>query len=71
MHTHSVSFSAIKLYSDFGFEFLTDNYIGSRKNGLNDSLNLIRKNINLKELDFTSLSDSERERLASLHSEDF
>ncbi|GMA07080.1 hypothetical protein GCM10025886_02310 [Tetragenococcus halophilus subsp. flandriensis] len=71
LHTHSVSFPAIKLYSDFGFEFLTDNYVGSRKNGLNASLNLIRKHIKLKELHFTSLSDSERERLASFDSEDF
>ncbi|WP_212880474.1 GNAT family N-acetyltransferase [Tetragenococcus halophilus] len=71
LHTHAASFSAIKLYGDFGFEFLTDNYIGSRKNGLNDSFDLIRKNIKLKEFHFTSLSDSEREVLASFDSEDF
>ena len=71
LHTHPVSFSAIKLYTDFGFEFLTDNYVGPRKNHLDVSLDLIKRGTKLKEPQLTSLSSSERERLVSCSSEDF
>ena len=38
LHTQPSSFRAIKLYSDFGFEFITDDVVGSRKNQLRESL---------------------------------
>lgn len=38
LHTQPESFRAIKLYSDFGFSFLTDPVIGSRKNDLFECL---------------------------------
>jgi GNAT superfamily N-acetyltransferase len=34
LHTHPSSFRAIKLYSDFGFNFLSDPIIGRRKNDI-------------------------------------
>ena len=38
LHTQPSSFRAIKLYSDFGFSILTDEYIGNRKNDYKESL---------------------------------
>lgn len=38
LHTQSGSYRAIKLYSDFGFSILTDEYIGNRKNEYKESI---------------------------------
>lgn len=38
LHTQPGSFRAIKLYSDFGFSILTDEYIGDRKNEIQESI---------------------------------
>lgn len=38
LHTQPSSFRAIKLYSDFGFSILTDEYIGDRKNEIQESI---------------------------------
>ena len=38
LHTHPVAVKAIKLYSDFGFKFVTDPIVGYRKNNLQESL---------------------------------
>ena len=38
LHTQPSSFRAIKLYSDFGFSILTDEYIGDRKNEFPESI---------------------------------
>lgn len=38
LHTQPGSFRAIKLYSDFGFNILVDDYIGNRKNDYDESL---------------------------------
>lgn len=43
LHTQPRSFRAIKLYSDFGFKFLTDPMIGFRRNELNDSLPVLKQ----------------------------
>ena len=43
LHTQPSSYRAIKLYTDFGFEFITDKYIGTRKNELDDSLPILKK----------------------------
>ena len=38
LHTQPGSFRAIKLYSDFGFSILTDEYIGNRKNEYKEAI---------------------------------
>lgn len=43
LHTHPSSFRAIKLYSDFGFQLLTDPMIGNRKNDIEEALPLLEK----------------------------
>ncbi|MCA9839824.1 MAG: GNAT family N-acetyltransferase [Trueperaceae bacterium] len=43
LHTHPASFRAIKLYSDFGFQFLTNPIIGRRKNDLTMALPYLEK----------------------------
>ena len=42
LHTQASSFRAIKLYSDFGFEILTDEQIGSRRNEIKESLPILK-----------------------------
>ena len=42
LHTQPSSFRAIKLYSDFGFAFLTDPIIGYRQNDLDECLPILR-----------------------------
>jgi GNAT superfamily N-acetyltransferase len=43
LHTQPGSFRAIKLYSDFGFQFLTDEVIGTRRNDLRACLPLLKE----------------------------
>lgn len=43
LHTHPSSYRAIKLYSDFGFQLLTDSAIGERKNELEESLPILKR----------------------------
>ena len=43
LHTHPSSYRAIKLYSDFGFRFLTAPRVGSRVSGLTESLPILRE----------------------------
>lgn len=43
LHTQPSSYRAIKLYTDFGFEFITDEYVGARKNELDDSLPILKE----------------------------
>lgn len=43
LHTQPTSVCAIKLYSDFGFRFVTDPVIGHRKNDLDLSLPCLRR----------------------------
>jgi GNAT superfamily N-acetyltransferase len=38
LHTHPTGYRAIRLYSDFGFQLLSDPMIGYRKNELDDSM---------------------------------
>lgn len=71
LHTHPVSFAAIKLYHDFGFEFLINKHIGSRINHLNKSINFIKTNVKLNSIQYTSLFEKEKERLSVYQSEDF
>lgn len=43
LHTQPGSYRAIKLYSDFGFELLTDLVIGNRTNDLEECLPILEK----------------------------
>ena len=54
LHTQAGSFRAIKLYSDFGFCLLTNEYIGNRKNELNESIPFLKRFI--PEHDFVNIS---------------
>jgi ribosomal protein S18 acetylase RimI-like enzyme len=43
LHTHPSSYRAIKLYSDFGFRFLTDERVGGRPNDLKECLPILEE----------------------------
>lgn len=43
LHTQPSSFRAIKLYSDFGFDILTDEQIGIRENNINECLPILKE----------------------------
>lgn len=43
LHTHPIAYRAIKMYSDFGFQFLTNHYIGHRQNHFYASLDTLRE----------------------------
>jgi ribosomal protein S18 acetylase RimI-like enzyme len=45
LHTQPGSFRAIKLYTDFGFCLLTNEYIGNRQNHLKESLPYLKENM--------------------------
>ena len=51
LHTQPSSFRAIKLYSDFGFVFLTDPVIGYRQNDLYECLPVLQKSMFKKDFD--------------------
>jgi len=42
LHTQPSSFRAIKLYSDFGFELLTDSVIGYRQNDIEECMSILK-----------------------------
>lgn len=45
IHTHPTGFKAIKLYSDFGFQFVSNHPIGYRPNDLRESLPYLEQNM--------------------------
>src|SRR5690625_2208064 len=51
LHTHPSSYRAIKLYSDFGFQLLSDPGFGIRSNDLEDSLAYLKKHMPKKYFD--------------------
>ena len=60
LHTQPTSVCALKLYSDFGFELITNKIIGYRKNDLIKSLPYLQKTMakaDYKKLKFTTASD--------------
>ena len=60
LHTQPASYRAIKLYSDFGFAFLTDPMIGNRTNDLEECLPILKACMPRKEyekLRFTKAPD--------------
>lgn len=71
LHTHPVSYSAIKLYSDFGFPFLTNTKIGLRGNHLHESLSFIKNKMTYNQFKFTYLTEYEVQMLNGYEIEDF
>ena len=71
LHTQPSSFRAIKLYSDFGFAFLTDETIGFRQNDLKECLPYLKtqmfqsdfENIRLTRAPRTFLDDVKSSRI--------
>jgi len=53
LHTHPSSFRAIKLYSDFGFDLVSDPVIGYRNNDLEECLPILKKH--MPEKDYANL----------------
>lgn len=53
LHTHPSSYRAIKLYSDFGFCFITDKNVGKRNNDLDECLAELKQSMPAK--DFANL----------------
>ena len=51
LHTHPGSIQAIKLYSDFGFCFITDKLVGKRNNDLEESLPELKQNMQAKDFE--------------------
>jgi len=51
VHTHLIASSAIKLYSDFGFKFITDPVVGYRENNLKDSLPYLKEVLPARDYD--------------------
>jgi len=45
LHTQASSYRAIKLYTDFGFELITDPFVGDRKNGLEEGQRLLKQSM--------------------------
>jgi len=45
LHTHPIATKAIKVYSDLGFQLITDPVIGYRKNDLEESLPCLKANM--------------------------
>ena len=43
VHSHPIATTAIKLYSDLGFKFITDPVVGYRKNILQESLSYLKE----------------------------
>ena len=69
LHTQPGSFRAIKLYSDFGFSILTDEYIGDRKNQFEESIPYLEYFMgtdNFKKLTFKK-SDGKFSEMASTY----
>jgi GNAT superfamily N-acetyltransferase len=43
LHTHLIASKAIKLYLDFGYQFITDNIVGYRNNDIQKSLSYLKE----------------------------
>ena len=68
LHTQPSSFRAIKLYTDFGFRFLTDAVIGNRKNDLRDCLPILERYMYAKDYARLSFLDAPEDFLQSVAS---
>ena len=68
LHTQPSSFRAIKLYSDFGFAFLTDPIIGYRKNDLEECLTILKEHMPQKDLEKLQFAEAPEEFLKAVKS---
>lgn len=74
LHTHPVSYAALKLYSDFGFAFVTDSKVGNRENQLEESKGIIRRGLGKRvynSISTTCLPKDMKTKLRIYQSEDF
>lgn len=74
LHTHPVSYAAIKLYSDFGFSFVTDSKVGNRENQLEESKGTLRRGLGERvynSISTTRLPKEMKTKLRIYQSEDF
>ena len=63
LHTHPSSFRAIKLYTDFGFSFLSDPVIGYRNNDLYECLPILEKYIPKNDFEKIKITKAPKEFL--------
>ena len=66
LHTQPESFRAIKLYSDFGFELLTDPQIGPRKNHLIQCLPYLQEKMPQQDYDRLRFTTAPAEFIAGM-----
>lgn len=68
LHTQPSSFRAIKLYSDFGFAFLTDPIIGYRKNDLEECLTILKEHMPQKDFEKPQFAEAPEDFLKAVKS---
>jgi len=68
LHTQPSSFRAIKLYSDFGFAFLTDPIIGYRKNDLEECLTILKEHMPQKDFEKLQFAEAPEDFLKAVKS---
>ncbi len=68
LHTQPSSYRAIKLYSDFGFYLLSDPLIGNRKNDLEESMPILKKNMPYQDYQHLRITKSPNFFLESVRS---
>jgi ribosomal protein S18 acetylase RimI-like enzyme len=66
LHTQPESFRAIKLYSDFGFELLTDKWIGPRQNHLDQCLPFLQEKMPKQDYDQLRFTQAPAEFIAGM-----
>ena len=74
LHTQPESYRAIKLYSDFGFQLLSDNPIGNRSNDLEECMPFLKKHMPemaFSNLKITQASDYFLKRLSTFDDDKF
>ena len=70
LHTQPSSFRAIKLYSDFGFAFLSDSIIGNRKNDLDECLPILKARMPKADFDKLRFAKAPEDFLEAVKSSD-
>ena len=68
LHTQPGSYRAIKLYSDFGFKFLTDEAVGYRSNDLRRALSYLREKMEPEAYARIKFTEAPPEFLAAVRS---
>jgi len=74
LHTQPASFRAIGLYSDFGFEILTDPFYGNRTNDIEECLPILEEYMtkkSFKKLQFTKAPEHFKKSVNSSNTQQF